>query len=277
MFATRLQCAGGLVERALYACTDDTLPLDLSALELGTTTAGASGLLDLSGVAGSPVWLFHGMSDGTVKAPVANAAATLYSQLGADLIYVNTSLANHSWVSPLGAQACTVSESPYTAQCGDYDPQADFLSHLLRRPVSPRNSGAATGSLRTFSQDSYTFDRWALPAADLSMDDTGYVYVPEQCSSGAVTCDVFLVLHGCEQCVSLVGRDLIDEANLNEYADTNSLIIVYPQTIPLVAGVVLNPEACWDWWGYLADDDLYASRGGYQIEVLVDMIKSLQA
>jgi hypothetical protein len=29
-------------------------------------------------------------------------------------------------------------------------------------------------------------------------------------------------------------------------------------------------------WGYLADDELYANRGGYQIEVLMDMLRALK-
>ena len=46
------------------------------------------------------------------------------------------------------------------------------------------------------------------------------------------------------------GRRLGDayyaHAGLNEWADTNHLVVLYPQTIATGP----NPEGCWDFWGY---------------------------
>lgn len=270
-------CASGSLEKALAACTDDSSDLDLGEILSLTTDASALGSIDpISNLAGAPVWLFHGQSDATLKAPIADANAAFYASFGADLIYNNATNANHAWVSPLGFNPCTVSAAPYTSNCPGMDPQYDLLSHLLRRPISAA-AASASGVLTAYSQDSYTIDRWGLDASMLSMDTTGYIYVPQNCNStSGNTCDVIMVLHGCEQSVSIVGQALIQQAHMNEYADTNNIILLYPQTIAMEEGVVLNPKACWDWWGFLGDDDLYAVHGSYQMEVLMNMINSLK-
>ena len=42
----------------------------------------------------------------------------------------------------------------------------------------------------------------------------------------------------------------------NRWAPSNALIVLYPQTVARYgvggwpASFVLNPNACWDWWGY---------------------------
>jgi poly(3-hydroxybutyrate) depolymerase len=110
------------------------------------------------------------------------------------------------------------------------------------------NRANLTGKLSSFSQDAYTQAKWELDADMLSMDTTGFVYTPAQCSNQSVVCDVMLLLHGCEQSHSIVGSALIEQAFMNEYADTNNIVVIYPQTIALEEGLVLNPKACWDWW-----------------------------
>ena len=270
-------CANGDLEKALAACTDDSADLGLAELEGLTADASALGTIDpVSNLINAPVWIFHGQSDATVKRSVVDAAVAFYEHYGANVMYNNLSDANHAWVAPLGANPCTVSASPYTSNCPSIaDPQFEMLSHLYgRAPAAPVSN--LSGSLTAFSQDTYTIGKWGLDAALMSMDSTGFIYVPPQCSSGAVTCDIMLLLHGCEQSASIVGQDLIEQSGMNQYADSNNFIVLYPQTIALEEGVVLNPKACWDWWGYLGDDELYAVHGGYQIEVLMAMVNALK-
>ena len=70
-----------------------------------------------------------------------------------------------------------------------------------------------------------------------------------------------------QQCL---GTAFVDRANLNQYADTNRLIVLYPQAI--ATGV--NPNGCWDWWGYLAATN-YPIKGGYQVETIINMVRRL--
>jgi len=276
-------CAQGQLALALNACTDDTLPLDLPALQALTIAAEGAGTVDaLSNIKGSPVWLLHGTEDVTVKASVADAAAEFYTALGAQVAYNNSMYANHAWLSPLGENACTVSQSPYTSNCPDTDMVGAMLAHLLgAKPNPPRSDWAPQGKFVQFSQELYAQAKWGMGANMISMDETGYLYVPPQCEAmpakgaNATTCDLFVVLHGCEQCYSIVGRALLDQSFMTQYADANNLLLLFPQTIALSLGLAYNPEACWDWWGYLGGDAMYTVKGGYQIEVLVSMVRSL--
>ncbi|MGE8163260.1 hypothetical protein ACQKRQ_24215 [Paraburkholderia sp. NPDC080076] len=42
---------------------------------------------------------------------------------------------------------------------------------------------------------------------------------------------------------------MVTDAGINEWADTNKLVVVYPDTIASSAPGPTNPHACFDWWG----------------------------
>ena len=67
-----------------------------------------------------------------------------------------------------------------------------------------------------------------------------------------------IALHGCLQSFGNIGEDYVRHAGYNEWADSNHIIVLYPQTTRrrLPRCGMTNPQACWDWWGYLdADPD----------------------
>ena len=55
-------------------------------------------------------------------------------------------------------------------------------------------------------------------------------------------------------------------AGYNRWADSNRLILLYPQA----HATALNPNACWDWWGY--DDPDYMTRSGRQMAAVRAML-----
>ncbi len=59
------------------------------------------------------------------------------------------------------------------------------------------------------------------------------------------------------------------EAGINEWADTNNLIVLYPQAIATGA----NPNGCWDWWGYDGTD--YAAQSGIQTSAIYAMVQRI--
>src|SRR5207244_6851818 len=75
-------------------------------------------------------------------------------------------------------------------------------------------------------------------------------------------------LHGCLQYYGQIGPAFVGDAGINQWADTNRIIVLYPQTI---ATAVTNGEGCWDWWGYLNDPN-YAQRSGPQMQALYSMV-----
>jgi poly(3-hydroxybutyrate) depolymerase len=83
-----------------------------------------------------------------------------------------------------------------------------------------------------------------------------------------MSCGLILALHGCLQYHGQIGPAFVDDAGINQWADTNRFIVLYPQAI---ATAVTNGEGCWDWWGYLNDPN-YAQKSGPQMQALYSMV-----
>ena len=262
-------CARGSLPTALNACMDTTQSLQLGVLEQTTRDRSAQGLVDpVENLAGDPVYVFSGSNDSTVKRPVADALADYYGRFGARVRYDRSTAAGHAWITPLGPNSCTVTQSPYLNDCG-VDAEGALLGHLFGSVAAP---GSGTGgSLIRFDQDAYAPGG---SAAALSMGEDGFAYVPASCAGGA-RCKLLVALHGCKQGYAYqgFGTRFVEGAYLNEYADTNDMVVLYPQAAP--TATLENPNGCWNWWGYLGDT-AYARHGGKQIEAIMGMVRALR-
>ena len=58
------------------------------------------------------------------------------------------------------------------------------------------------------------------------------------------------------------GNIYAEYAGYNEWAKLNAIVVLYPQIQDTTFGPV-NPEGCWDWWGYT--DANYPNQSGRQI------------
>ncbi|WP_449061207.1 extracellular catalytic domain type 2 short-chain-length polyhydroxyalkanoate depolymerase [Planomonospora algeriensis] len=260
------RCAQSNVGYALYACMDTLLTRKTPA-ELAAETralAAADRIDPVSGLSGDRVYLYHGTADTTVKAPVNDDLAAYYRTMGSGVVYDRTSAAGHAWVSPLGPNACSSTASPYINRCGDADPAGDMLGHLFGATPVPA-AASLTGKLVQFDQGLYV--PGGNPAA-VSMGAEGFVYLPRDCTAGP--CRLMVALHGCRQYHGLVGNALMDKAYLNEYADTNRMIVLYPQATTAPD----NPRGCWNWWAY-GGDAAYAEKAGKQVTALMNMVRAL--
>ena len=168
-----------------------------------------------------------------------------------------TTAAEHGWVTPDTSISCGTLGSPYLINCG-FDAEQQILSYFFGT-LNARNNGTLNGQLIQFNQTPY-----AAP----SMDSSGYIFVPSNCSSGAL-CKLVVALHGCLQGQYYVGTTYVTEAGLNEWADTNSIIVFYPQAIPSSD----NGDGCWDWWGY--DGSNYSVTGGEQLSAIWSMMQRI--
>ncbi|MFC4030207.1 hypothetical protein ACFO3J_01830 [Streptomyces polygonati] len=258
-------CAQNNAAQAVYGCGDNTSPDYLPTLEADASLWSAYGWTDPVGsLSGRPVYWFHGGNDTTVKASVSNDGVSFFKHFGANVTYDSGSSAGHGWVTPYGTLACTATGSPYLDNCGT-DPENALLGKLFGSVAAP-NTGPLTGSLIKFDQDSYAVGG---RAGSLSMGGSGFAYVPSACSSGA-SCRLMVALHGCAQGYDAVGTSFVDRANLDQYGDTNHMIVLYPQATANAA----NPYGCWDWWGYLGATN-YPIKGGRQIETIMNMVHAL--
>ncbi len=117
---------------------------------------------------------------------------------------------------------------------------------------------------------------WRFPSErrkNFDMAETGYIYVPPSCRPSGSACRVHVALHGCKQ----NAKEFAAKAGYNNWAERHKVIVVYPAIEPSVplsgeacrmpigrvidtALVEINPNGCWDWWGYL---DTSAQKGRY--------------
>ncbi|MBK9446112.1 MAG: poly(3-hydroxybutyrate) depolymerase [Betaproteobacteria bacterium] len=274
-------CAEGNIGRALENCMapSDKSPLPTTERKMEILSkAATAGKIDApANLLNHRVWLFSGGNDRTVAPSVMDSLHDFYRKLlpASAVRYSKVPDAGHAILSiaDKNANACATSAPPFINRCQDMDVAGELLAHLIG-PLNGRGSALA-GELVTFDQRSFISGK----AVDASLADEGYVYVPKSCRTGG--CRVHLVLHGCRQSSGEIGRRFAEGSGYNEWADSNRLIVLYPQTIarsgPALGSwkVVFNPKSCWDWWGYTGAD--YHTRDGVQIKALKAMVDHLQA
>jgi len=272
-------CAEQSSVRATRNCMqpNETYPLpNLAHLkELTDGFAGSGAIDDVANLKDSKVWLFSGRADRIVLTSVMDAVRDYYGlYLPAENIAYRKDLdAGHAMVTDDYGNACAATASPYIDDCR-FD-AAKALFEQIYGPLNPR-SDAPSGTYVEFDQKEFLPDG---SAYNHSLSDVGYVYVPSACIQES--CRVHVALHGCEQQADAVGDAFYRHAGYNRWADTNRIIVLYPQTISrrgwgwpfYTLNFVWNPNACWDWWGYDSAD--YPTRQGAQISAIRAMVERL--
>jgi hypothetical protein len=254
-------------------------PPEIDAFLGKAEAKAAAGEIDAPrNLARQKIYLFHGYNDSVVAKSVTDMTAEFYlhylGKEGRGNLFYQTALGSgHSLVvlrqlGENGLNDCTDNESPYIDQCG-YDQAGVLLQHIYGA-LNPPNRGKLQGSVIRFDQSAYSQPD---DPNSIGLGDSGYVFVPKDCDGGA-ECRVHIALHGCKQDEGDIDRRFIDETGYNAWADSNRLIILYPQTrsswyLPS------NPEACWDWWGYVNHDDSYVTKSGAQIRTINAMLTAL--
>ncbi len=274
-------CAQGSPETALSSCMKASGSINLAALEKVTESWAANQLIDPLGyLRRHAVYLWSSRLDTIVRQPATDALEAYYRKFGVDVFrYDRDFNAAHGWESPYGPTSCAGFASPYVILCreddrigwrgspapGAYDSQQVWLSRFFGL-LNPKNEARLSGSLAAFDQNEFA-PRGS--ASGIGMAGRGFVFAPRSCAGrGPAGCGLLLVLHGCLQSSESVGLAFVRDAGLNQWADTNGVVVLYPQTIRTP---VSNPLGCWDWWGYLKAPD-YARKSGPQMRALYRMV-----
>jgi hypothetical protein len=221
--------------------------------------------------------LFSGYNDGEVHRAAMDSVAEYYGYYipAGNIFYKTNNKAPHALVTDNYGGPCLALNPGFINNC-QYDAAGHLLEHIYGH-LNPRST-AQTGALLSFDQSEFT---GAKTPGEVSLADMGYVYVPTACqpstkaSTKASICRVHVVLHGCLQYAGLVGDAVTRHAGYNEWADTNQIIVLYPQTTKMD---VLNPKGCWDWWGLSDQLPLnadFARKTGYQIKAFRAMLDRL--
>jgi hypothetical protein len=188
----------------------------------------------------------------------------------ANLSYVQRASTAHVFPTDFdstGNNTCSTSASPYISNCG-YDGAKAALSWFYGT-LNPRNDAPAAGNYYEFDQTPYT-------ASNLGMAATGWIYVPASCSGGAV-CKLHVALHGCQQNYATIGDKFVKNTGYTRWADTNNIIVVFPQTkvdntthVTAASGSLANGNGCWDWIGWYGNN--FAQKAGVQMAAIKKMV-----
>ena len=261
-------CAQGSLLTALYNCMKPGAWTPLPATEIlaGEANAlAATGAIDATAnLARARAWLFTGTEDRTVYPAVVHALRDFYASYKASVELVADKRAGHGMVTERYGNACGTTAPPYIVDC-HYDAAGALLRYILG--ALPPPAANASGELVRFDQALYADG----DARGIAMDETGYLYVPQRCRSER--CRIHVAFHGCRQGAAEVGERYVREAGYNRWADTNALIVLYPQAIKRYSPFVFNPRGCWDWWGYTGAN--YHTKSAPQLRAVMNMLEQL--
>ncbi|UTH75773.1 PHB depolymerase family esterase [Chromobacterium sp. IIBBL 290-4] len=268
----------GVVAGGPYYCAKGTLAGAGPCMNVGQPPAvgpllatarqfARAGQIDpLDKLASRRVYLFSGSNDNTVKTQVVDVAAEWFRQAGVpdkQIAYERSLPAGHAQITPAYGNDCAVTNTPYINHCESqgkgYDQAGVILQHIYG-PLQPK-SQALTGKIVRFDQSRYA------PAGS-SLATEGFVYVPRACAEGEA-CKVHIALHGCQQYAGKVGDAFYAHTGYNNWADSNHILVLYPQTTTSTA----NPQGCWDWFGYTGP--AYAWKSGAQMKAIKEMADHL--
>lgn len=250
---------------------------------LAANVLAAEGKIDpINNLADHKVYLFSGTEDLVVKQTVMNAVNEFYIQAGvpqANLVYIKTFGAGHGFISPTFGNLCFTNYTPYINECmADgkfYDQPGAILSHIY---------GQLKAKTASLSAKPIAFNQRDFAPSDTGMDETGYIYIPSSCQNAAAnTCKLHIVFHGCLQGTKVknVGDDVFTKVGYNEWADSNNIIVLYPQLSDPTMGLLtfsgpnttLSLPACWDWVGYTGPD--FQIKTGKQLSAVRAMVARL--
>lgn len=232
--------------------------------------AKAKAIDSLSNLAKRKVYVFSGTDDSIVKQQAVDATVQFFQDVGmpaSGLKYVNTLPAGHALITTAYGNDCAANAAPYISHCSigsqGYDQAGELLQHIYGT-LKPKVDKAG-GQVVAFDQSPFT------KSAVSALADTGFVYVPQTCTQAQSHCKVHVAIHGCGQSAQSVGDKFVTDTGYNEWADTNQLLILYPQVNKSV--IPYNPSGCWDWWGYTGTN--YATRDSVQMKAILAMVRRL--
>lgn len=268
----------GLVAGGPYNCADLTaggIPACMSGSPSGKSSwksaqdlASKAKIDPVEGLKRLKIYLFSGTKDRVVYPSVVAAARDFFDAAGIPLTnvsYIDTLPAGHAFVSPSFGNECSTTGTPWIVHCADKDQPYDQPKAILQQIY-----GTLDPPAEKLSSNVKPFDQRAFADAGTSMDSTGFIYIPNDCALDGSRCAVHVVFHGCKQGAQGVGNDVYESVGYNRWADTNRLIVLYPQVVSMNPK---NPNGCWDWWGYTNSD--YSVRSGRQLSAVRAMVDRL--
>jgi poly(3-hydroxybutyrate) depolymerase len=115
----------------------------------------------------------------------------------------------------------------------NYDAAGVALQVLYSNQLQPAKP-ANLANLIKFDQTPY------FKSFDSSIEDNGYIYVPDACKAGAV-CRLHISFHGCKQTLGDIGNEYAQYSGYSEWAEANNFVVLFPY-VKRSLTLPLNPD-----------------------------------
>jgi len=219
----------------------------------------------------TPILVFNGKEDFTVKVAVSQDIVKQLTGLHCTKVKQNfQTSAAHVWSLDHGQCGCGECAQVGAGLCCNvnncrYDLSGNMFNHFYGA-VKPRTQ--ANGKYTWVQQQQY-----AEPSkhSGAHVSKWGVLYVPTGCRQKPETCRVHIHYHGC------IANDWkqrlmwINNLDLNEYAEANKIILVYPQD----AGDAHTGNGCWN-WGFMGDDPKFDTKKSLQLRMVINMVADMK-
>lgn len=254
-------CAKGDARRAQTVCMNQPEQVQVTEHSRQAAQWASEGLIDpLSHIARQKIYLYASPADFIIKPLHSDKLAEFYAELApaAPVRFEKSLRSAHGFPTLDQGNACGLGFTPWLLKC-NHDTAGAILHHIYG-PLHARGK-FDRAHLQKFAQSEFDRGGFFYPE--------GWVYVPESCRAGA-QCGLHVALHGCQMNPDHIQDKFVSMAGYNEWAETNNLIILYPQSAQRRTE---NPYGCWDWFGFSGVD--YAQKSGVQMAGIHLMIERL--
>lgn len=253
-------CASGGLNEALNVCmqTKSGIPnLDRSYNILINCIQNTE-IDNLNHMTDDKAIFISGAKDSIVSNVVTDAAFSFYKdylKVG-DIKSIRIPEMEHSLSTDDFGSRCSEYKIPFINNCG-FDAAGEILKFIYGNLKPP--------SLKTHGIEKLN-DEYIEGFGDVF--ENIYAYIPNSCREGNL-CKIHIFLHGCKQNSNNVGKVLAERSGFNDWAESNDIIIIYPQNVASNS----NPYACWDWWGYSGSK--FYSKESRQIRGIISILKKI--
>lgn len=261
------ECAKGDVGRSQNICMNGPQQIVTNEyVKLARERATRGEIDDVANLAGSRVAIFASPKDMIIKPLGSNKLAEFYGVFvpPTSITRLTNPGAAHGFPTLNYGNNCSMMGSPWLLNCGD-----DVAGKVLAAVEPAARALAARGAVDPTSL--LYFDQLKYVSSSARMFSWGAAYIPKACRAAGANCGVHVALHGCQMNPDFIDKKFIENAGYNEWAETNKLVVLYPQS----AKGVGNPYGCWDWFGY--SGAAYTTKAGVQIDAVKKLLSALGA
>lgn len=259
-------CARGSMMDALNRCMDTAngAPTVQDSMREATRLEREGSIDNLDNLKSSKVYLLSGTADRTVLPIMMQRLRDLYQAWGlkaANMTVVDRMPVGHAFPTvDFGNDCANPSASPYISSCG-----RDVAGEILDALVGPLKAKEKATEDRIFKFN----QAFGVNPAGISLARTGFAYVPKECENALQKCHLHVAFHGCRQTTEDIGMDYVLHTGYNAWAESNKIIILYPQAVRNF--LLNNPRGCWDWWGYTGPN--YHNKKGPQMHMISKVVE----